>query len=1068
MSIFNKASNRYVKLKTAIDKGILDHPEKFIIPDNYFLRKDQPKLINKKTAERLLLNNKINLNNLISNKKLIYNPLSKKFNQTTKANIEKITKINKERNYFMNDVNSRFRNKEKFELKFGNKEISDADLLKLITSRNEPYTVRIGNNYYALNDNTRNRLSKLIQKDMIIVEEETKSDGEIITSIRKQSNIEFIPYEKKHKNNKDNGAFFKYVNLTDIDLTRYGIYKQIDNQNYNDTCLIYALKNALVSDEILERLKFKVKDRKIPKSDLEEIANIIQRKIILKTDDVKNHNDKRNIFGKQYEEIINIGLLDEHYFLIEETNYTSYSLNNYWDLYEEKDFNYIIAKRQNSFERNKNRCIDSYALIKILLQNKNELIEEINTNDLSKIGSTPFYDKINSEILNLEYNEEESLKEIIQKEEKEERFEFKNIFFDFETYLNDNNEHVPYLCRTYDGEEEKEFIGDKCGLYMLCSLKSHTRLIAHNATYDYRFIINYLQNINELSRGTRLISASGRFRKYKIHVKDSYHLITMSLKDFSKVFKLDMIKEIMPYDLYKKETIEKRYISIDFVLENFIEDEDKDQFLNNIKKWNLRDIDDNYDIIKYSSLYCSLDCKVLYNGYNTFKKWMLESTNINIDKVLTIASLSHQYFINKGCYEGIYSLSGIPQIFIQGCVVGGRTMTANNEKIIKNEIINDFDAVSLYPSAMYRIDGFLKGKPKVIKNLNYDWLKNQDGYFIDIKILKVGIKRDFSLMSIKNEEGVRIFNNDMENKILRVDKIALEDLIEFQKVEFEIIRGYYFDEGFNAKIKETIKFLFDERLRYKKLKNNIELVYKLIMNSGYGKSIMKPVETEAKFFDDEKEFDVYYSRNYNWISSYVKFENKIKVNKLKTINDHSNIAHVGVNILSMSKRIMNEVMATAEDSDIELFYQDTDSIHIKDSDIKTLQDIYNKKYNRELIGKSLGQFHSDFDLKDCDDVKAVRSVFLGKKCYIDALEGINSKGEKVEGYHIRMKGIPNKVIEYTSKKLNYKNVFDMYLDLYNGIEISFDLTNDGSKANFKFNKDYTINTLSIFTRNISF
>ena len=41
----------------------------------------------------------------------------------------------------------------------------------------------------------------------------------------------------------------------------------------------------------------------------------------------------------------------------------------------------------------------------------------------------------------------------------------------------------------------------------------------------------------------------------------------------------------------------------------------------------------------------------------------------------------------------------------------------------------------------------------------------------------------------------------MENKILRVDKIALEDLIEFQKVEFEIIRGYYFNEGFNPKIK---------------------------------------------------------------------------------------------------------------------------------------------------------------------------------------------------------------------------------------------------------------------------
>ena len=38
--------------------------------------------------------------------------------------------------------------------------------------------------------------------------------------------------------------------------------------------------------------------------------------------------------------------------------------------------------------------------------------------------------------------------------------------------------------------------------------------------------------------------------------------------------------------------------------------------------------------------------------------------------------------------------------------------------------IADFDACSLYPSAMKRVNGYLKGEPKIINNLNDDFLKN--------------------------------------------------------------------------------------------------------------------------------------------------------------------------------------------------------------------------------------------------------------------------------------------------------------------------------------------------------
>lgn len=51
--------------------------------------------------------------------------------------------------------------------------------------------------------------------------------------------------------------------------------------------------------------------------------------------------------------------------------------------------------------------------------------------------------------------------------------------------------------------------------------------------------------------------------------------------------------------------------------------------------------------------------------------------------------------------------------------------------------IADFDAVSLYPSAMKRMKGGLKGSPKILKKnqLNMKFLNTVDGYFVDVQII---------------------------------------------------------------------------------------------------------------------------------------------------------------------------------------------------------------------------------------------------------------------------------------------------------------------------------------------
>ena len=40
-----------------------------------------------------------------------------------------------------------------------------------------------------------------------------------------------------------------------------------------------------------------------------------------------------------------------------------------------------------------------------------------------------------------------------------------------------------------------------------------------------------------------------------------------------------------------------------------------------------------FGLIKYSSIYCKMDCKVLMAGYEVFRGWMLEHTELYVDHV---------------------------------------------------------------------------------------------------------------------------------------------------------------------------------------------------------------------------------------------------------------------------------------------------------------------------------------------------------------------------------------------------------------------------------------------------
>ena len=121
-----------------------------------------------------------------------------------------------------------------------------------------------------------------------------------------------------------------------------------------------------------------------------------------------------------------------------------------------------------------------------------------------------------------------------------------------------------------------------------------------------------------------------------------------------------------------------------------------------------------------------------------------------------------------------------------------------------------------------------------------------------------------------------------------------------------------------------------------------------------------------------------------------------------------------------------------------------------------------EKYGRELRGKNLCQFHSDFPLIEGGSGEipvSIHSMFLMKKLYIDILTDSSGKID----YMIRGKGLTQESIKAQAEKRGgYKQ---LYKALYNGEEVKFNLA-DGAPS-FLFNKDFTVSSNESFIRKVS-
>ena len=414
--------------------------------------------------------------------------------------------------------------------------------------------------------------------------------------------------EKNNSKRRIQGGFFKYLHLTKFDLSRYGIFKEADKNNYIDNCLYLALKAGGLEADKLQQLKTYFLNRSIPLSKIGQLCKDIG--IQLKIHYLKPCGKKAPIksVGEKSAPLYEIGLIDEHYFIFEKTDITTYCIKNYDEVKDKEHCNHIYNKQGQT---KTDRGISSFELFKSLLENQETLLKPIKFS--AEICSTQYYDKV-IEYDTLEYpiesvrpttTQEDSDYELCEDEdEKDETYDsndddnYYRVFADFET-ITEGSRHEPYCCAFIDEDKNKKtFEGEYCAVDMLDNLpdKNNILLIFHNMNYDCRFLLKYIRQPKVLVKGGRFLSIQGtymskkRTNEIRLNIKDSAKMIPMKLRDFGSIFGLEQEKEIMPYKLYTKENIEKRYMWSGGLVMNYVKEKDRQQFKDNIDKWGLRKI----------------------------------------------------------------------------------------------------------------------------------------------------------------------------------------------------------------------------------------------------------------------------------------------------------------------------------------------------------------------------------------------------------------------------------------------------------------------------------------------
>ncbi|CAL6050471.1 DNA_polymerase [Hexamita inflata] len=959
-----------------------------------------------------------------------------------------------------------------------------------------------------------------------LLENEKKLDDidKLIKDKQKEKLVKSIDLKT---NKKNKGAYFNFINkIPQINLQRYQIGNNLQQHlelSRRAQCFIYALQiSGQYTNQEIQAILIQVQSN-LQLFSLSQIKNIKHIGPLCihvyqeSNRQVRIYKIKGDIddLRQQQKDVVHIGLYREHYFIydtnVEVSNFWLNNFQKYKTYQKYLDNTNIVQVR----ETQNNICVttgksqnDSITVIRMM--HELNMFEEIK--DYNEFN----YKENSKQVISAPDNAQDYCSETKEFIEKENHFD-KILYADTEAFTIDSEgkfiKHKCYLCVWADGDiikSSRDVNGlvryiDKCYIDEKHDAKKNNfpdkqvLIYMHNLSYDCQFILKEQYQIEDMiqNNGKVLQFSFSIYNRQGLKIqfvfRDSYIMISKKLSELPEMFlsieeQKTIQKEIMCYNYYTEE----RYVNNIGDIEEaskFISNHTKQEFISVLKKSDCMiktsktsgaqsADDDCFDMQKYALFYCKQDVIVLQKCVQKFAQLLKENMDMNLFNYISISSLALSYQLKKQCFNKVYKVNGLLRQFLQQFVIGGRCMTAYNKKqILMFKKILDFDAVSLYPSAQYRTY-YPAGKlytltPELIQHYNVkenlfqitekSSSKDQNTLYLEVKLFKGNdfIVRGFPLLSQK-VDGVRQFTNDIdkENRYF-VDTIGLQELVLRQNYKYEIISGVYAKER-DYTIQDVIKYMFEERVKCKKQKNPLQEIYKLMLNSSYGKTIEGDRNETVEIYEDLSQL----FKKYDQINSIQQYGNKFCVKLEKECCEQTGYHHVGIQILSMSKRIMNEVMVLADDLGLNIYYQDTDSMQIQENDLEKLNQEFNIKYNRELIGKQMGQFHSDFSSNLGKVLYGEDGIYISKKVYCVKLRVLNKDDEICYDFHQRMKGVTSECITQKADELYGGDVIKLYEDLAKGVPIEFNLCN--AKVFMKKQDDYSYMNLSEFKRTLKF
>ena len=292
------------------------------------------------------------------------------------------------------------------------------------------------------------------------------------------------------------------------------------------------------------------------------------------------------------------------------------------------------------------------------------------------------------------------------------------------------------------------------------------------------------------------------------------------------------------------------------------------------------------------------------------------------------------------------------------------------KQIELQHLLWDFDAVSLYPSAMWDEKSIYPRKETgyaFTKDMNDELVNkfntcnfNQGSAILKIKYYN---PRDLIVQHLPIKELVNKMEiNRMRNGYI-VDTLTSVDIQEIVKIGSKVIQifeGVIYRENFKVSpFRKVIDKLFALRQKYKDENNDVmQLLVKLLMNSLYGENIRKDIEEKfvcksemwMQTEYDERVKDYWKISGINYIVKMIDdagFEDEVK--KLNTMP-----LHLGAFVLSNSKRIMNNFIHAIDGFYTnDVYYTDTDSLYIENKH-------WDKLETAGLVGKGLLQGKNDY------------------------------------------------------------------------------------------------------------